>query len=242
MPRPKRELFNSEIFHIMSQGINKEYIFEKEQDKVKYRKLLFSNYSECNVEIISYCIMGNHVHLLIKADKIENISKFMHKINTHYALYYNKNRERVGYVFRDRYKSEEINNEKYLYNCINYIHNNPVKARITKEKSEYLYSSYSITCKENKLINKKWKDKYYNCQNEIENITFIATDEEREFDIKESVEQFLCKYKIKIEEIKYENQILIELIRILRNKNMSIRGIEKLLNVDKNKIKKLIEN
>ena len=75
MPRIKRKNLNSNIFHIMSQGINKEYIFEKEQDKRKYRKLIFLYNNEFNIEIIAYCIMGNHVHLLIKSDKIENIRK-----------------------------------------------------------------------------------------------------------------------------------------------------------------------
>ena len=143
MPRIKRNNLNSNIFHIMSQGISKEYIFEKGQDKRKYRKLLSENYNKYDIEIIAYCIMGNHVHLLIKSNKIENISNFMHQINMKYALYYNKNRNRVGYVFRSRFKSQEINTEKYLINCIHYIHNNPIKAHICDEKSEYLYSSYN---------------------------------------------------------------------------------------------------
>ena len=67
----------------------------------------------------------------------------MHKVNTLYAIYFNKKYNRVGYVFRDRYKSQAIYSEKQLYTCINYIHYNPVKAGICKIASEYEYSSYN---------------------------------------------------------------------------------------------------
>lgn len=241
MPRIKREKLNSNIFHIMSQGINKEYIFEKEQDKRKYRKLLFLCNNEFNIEIIAYCIMGNHVHLLIKSDKIENMSNFMHQINMQYALYYNKNRNRVGYVFRSRYKSEEINTEKYLINCIHYIHNNPIKAHICKEKSEYLYSSYNSRVEENKLIDKKWKRQYYNTKYENENILFIDTEEEKEQDIKETIENFLKYNKVKMKEIREKEEILIQILKILIEKKISMRKIEKIFNIDKKKIKRLIK-
>jgi len=240
MPRIKRKNLNSDIFHIMSQGIDKEYIFEKDQDKRKYRKLLSQNYYKYNIEIISYCIMGNHVHLLIKSDKIKNVSDFMHQINMQYALYYNKNRNRVGYVFRSRFKSEEINTEKYLINCIHYIHNNPIKAHICNKKSEYMYSSYNSNIKENKIINNKWKEKYYN-ESIIENISFIATEQEIEQDVKETVEEFLYINNVKIEEIKEKEQILVKILKILIDKKISMRKIEKIFNIDKKKIRRLIE-
>ena len=240
MPRIKRKNLNSDIFHIMSQGIDKEYIFEKDQDKRKYRKLLSQNYYKYNIEIISYCIMGNHVHLLIKSDKIKNVSDFMHQINMQYALYYNKNRNRVGYVFRSRFKSEEINTEKYLINCIHYIHNNPIKAHICNKKSEYMYSSYNSNIKENKIINNKWKEKYYN-EIIIENISFIATEQEIEQDVKETVEEFLYINNVKIKEIKEKEQILVKILKILIDKKISMRKIEKIFNIDKKKIRRLIE-
>ena len=80
------------------------------------------------------------------------MSKFMPKVNTKYAKYYNyMTDKRVGYVFRDRYTSEAIENERYLINCINYIHNNPVKANIVKRCGDYKYSSYSDFINGNKI-------------------------------------------------------------------------------------------
>ena len=81
--------------------------------------------------------MNNHVHIVIKQGKDE-ISRIMKRINTSYATYYNKKYERVGHVFQDRYKSEAIiGSERYLLTAIRYIHNNPVKAGICEDVSQF---------------------------------------------------------------------------------------------------------
>ena len=87
--------------------------------------------------------MDNHVHMLLYANDIKQISNFMKNINSIYAMYYNKKTDRVGYVFRNRFKSVPIMDRKQLYTCIKYIHMNPVKAGKVKEESDYRYSSYN---------------------------------------------------------------------------------------------------
>ena len=102
MARGPRKHINMSFYHIMVQGINKEYIFNKDEDKRQYLKFINKVKGKNDIYIISYCIMDNHVHILIKEDSIECISRFMHKVNTLYAIYFNKKYNRVGYVFRDR--------------------------------------------------------------------------------------------------------------------------------------------
>lgn len=143
MPRISRKNLSSKFIHIMVQGINKEYIFAKEKCKKKYIYLIFSNIKKYNIKTISFCIMNNHSHLLFYYNTIEEITKLMHDINTTYGKWYNDQNDRVGYVFRDRYKIEEIQDLHHLYSCINYIHNNPVKAGIVEKPSDYKYSSYN---------------------------------------------------------------------------------------------------
>ena len=87
--------------------------------------------------------MDNHVHILIKCDDINVLSKRLHKVNTCYALYYNKMYNRVGYVFRDRYRAEPIYDYAHLVTCIKYIHNNPLKAGIVDDLNNYPFSSYN---------------------------------------------------------------------------------------------------
>lgn len=76
-------------------------------------------------------------------ENIDDMSKYMKSINTSYAKYYNKYENRVGFVFRNRFESEPIYEEKYLLNCIAYIHNNPVKASIAPSPNAYPFSSYN---------------------------------------------------------------------------------------------------
>ena len=143
MARVSRNYIKSSFFHIMVQGINKQYIYNNDNDKEEYLKIVKEMENKSDVKVISHCVMDNHVHLVAEIKEMKELSKFMHKVNTLYAMYYNKKYDRVGYVYRDRYKSQAIYSEKQLYTCINYVHNNPVKAAICKHPSEYKYSSYN---------------------------------------------------------------------------------------------------
>jgi hypothetical protein len=84
---------------------------------------------DTEVSISAYCLMDNHVHLLVKGDS-EDIALLMKKIGVSYSWYYNKKYDRVGHLFQDRYKSESIENEKYLLTAFRYILKNPEKAGI----------------------------------------------------------------------------------------------------------------
>lgn len=133
MPRISRKNFETLFFHVMVQGIKKEYIFNQKIAIKKYVELLNNERENFDLEILAYCVMNNHAHLLIYTKRIEEMSLYMHTINQKFAQFYNYiNQGRVGYVFRDRYKSEPIYNEQSLIRCIRYIHNNPVKANIVK--------------------------------------------------------------------------------------------------------------
>ena len=143
MPRIARKNLSSSYMHIIVQGINKEYIFSDNHLKDAYKSILKKNLSKTNINILAYCIMNNHAHILVHSTNIQEITKLMQKTNTSYAKLYNKNKQRVGYVFRNRYYSQMILDKNHLYNCIAYIHNNPVKANIVNKLSSYLYSSYS---------------------------------------------------------------------------------------------------
>lgn len=143
MARIPRNNLNASFFHVMVQGIKKEQIFKESTCKEKYLNLIERYQANCKIDVLSYCIMNNHTHMLLHTKEISNMSKFMHKVNTEYAKFYNDiSNGRVGYVFRDRFLSEPITNNEYLFQCINYIHNNPVKAEIVSECKDYKYSSY----------------------------------------------------------------------------------------------------
>ena len=142
MPRTARIKTETHIYHIMMRGINRQCIFKDSTEKNKFLKLLRQTKSELDVEVFAYCIMDNHVHLLLRENQ-DPIETFCRKINTSYAIYYNAKHERCGHLFQDRYKSEAVKDEKQLLLTVRYIHMNPVKARICSNPEDYEASSYS---------------------------------------------------------------------------------------------------
>lgn len=220
MPRHARKNYETSFFHIIVQGINREYIFNEVEDIEKYLKIIENNLSKSEIRIISYCIMNNHAHFLIYAEDIAEMSKFMLKTNTSFAKYYNKKRNRVGYVFRDRYISEPIMNERYLISCINYIHKNPVKANMVKKCSDYKYSSYNNFLKDktiksiSKIININLDTKLF-IGAKIEE-DFLDVDIDRNELILEYINKFRKDNGIKLVQIYEDRRILKKLIEYLK--------------------------
>jgi len=223
MPRIPRMYLNTEYFHIITQGINKIYIFDNSNDIKFYIKSMYDLKDKYDIEIIAYCIMNNHAHMLIKSKIIKNLSKFMHDLNTRYGCYYNKKYKRVGYVFRDRYKSEGIYTEEQLYSCIKYIYDNPVKAGICNKPEEYPYSNYKPM--EKVIINGEY--------------IFIDILEDSGAICKKVLEEFLVEKSMSVEELKKNNKQLHKLFVILkRDYNISLRDIAINLNINREKVRR----
>ena len=221
MPRFPRNYLKTSFFHVMSQGINKNFIFEDSIDIKFYIKNMYEIKDKYNVKIIAYCIMNNHVHMLLETAGVENLSKYMHCLNTRFGQYYNKKYKRVGYVFRDRYKAEGIYSEKQLYNCIKYIYDNPVKAEICKKPEEYEFSNY-------KKIDFIDDGEY----------VFIDIEEDKEILCEKLVKEFLNKKKMKMEEVRENKAELKKLIKILKQHKIAFRTISKTININREKLRR----
>lgn len=250
MPRIPKKYMNTSFFHIMVQGINKEYIFNNKKDIEKYLNIIEETNEKIKLQIIAYCVMSNHVHLLIYTDSVEDLTKFMHKVNLLYAKYYNKKYDRVGYVFRDRFKTQPIMTEKHLYCCIDYIHNNPVKANICRKPSEYKYSSYNCNrFQKNELIIHNLR-KYiefikYNKNNNDNNKEFVFMEikEDKSKIYSEEIKRYLSENNIDSNQLKFNRILLINLVNKLKNDyNISYRELEKELGISREKIRKLMAN
>jgi putative transposase len=142
MPRQARAKSESGIYHIMARGINKQLIFEEQEDNYKFIEILGEYKAVSEYKIFAYCLMGNHFHLLLKVEK-ESLEQIMKKICGKYVYWFNGKYSRTGHLFQDRFKSEPIEDEKYLLTVLRYIHQNPVKADMVKKVAEYEYSSYN---------------------------------------------------------------------------------------------------
>lgn len=145
MPTPKIIWQEGAIYHITTRGNHKEAIFKDEDDFEAYLEHIDENlryYSHLNYELIAYCLMSNHVHLMIKTEK-EPLTSIMRRLNSKYTKYFNKKYDYVGHLFQGRYFAEIINNREHLLDVSRYIHLNPVKAKIVSNPKDYKWSSYS---------------------------------------------------------------------------------------------------
>ena len=151
MTRQPRLSSQSGIYHVMLRGVNRQQIFEDEED---YRKFIFILHDMTSPKdelqrplpprcaLYSYCLMPNHVHLLIQ-EKEEKLSKTIKQIASRYAMYYNNKYEHFGHLFQDRFKSEPVDDYPYFLTLIRYIHQNPVAGKLCKNVEDYDWSSWA---------------------------------------------------------------------------------------------------
>jgi Transposase and inactivated derivatives len=142
MPRQARKKSESGLYHIMLRGINRQVLFEEEDDKGKFLDTIKQYKQKKEIKILGYCLMDNHVHILIKEGN-EPIANTMKRIGVSYVYWYNWKYERSGHLFQDRYKSEVVDTDEYLLEVLRYIHQNPVNAGIAQKMSGYKWSSYN---------------------------------------------------------------------------------------------------
>lgn len=141
MGRLKRIEYEGAIYHIISRGGNKEGIFKSDDDHKYFLKLVCNSFIKNQVMLLSFALMKNHYHLLVKTEKA-NLSQVMHEINSKYAHRFNALYMRRGHLFNDRYKSYLIKDDNYFVNALTYINLNPVEANLAKKPEDYEWCSF----------------------------------------------------------------------------------------------------
>ena len=140
MPRQARRLSESGYLHLIMRGIGRQVIFEEREDYLRFLSTLVRFCEETEIKVIAWCLMENHVHLLVR-DGQGRTPLMMKKLGVSYSHYFNKKYERCGHLFQDRYLSEAVDDDAYLLTAFRYILNNPKKAGICEAK-DYEWSSY----------------------------------------------------------------------------------------------------
>ena len=150
MPRRARQTSGTGIYHVMMRGINHQNIFEEPEDYYQFLNtldMMARSYepdgtpSGRNYTLYAYCLMSNHIHLLIR-EREDKIGMTIKRIASSYVYYYNHKYSRDGHLFRERFKSEPVNDMAYFVILLRYIHQNPVKAGMVKEVKDYEFSSW----------------------------------------------------------------------------------------------------
>ena len=147
MARQARKLAVSGIYHVMVRGIGRQALFHSAADNLAFLSAVTFALQRTQVQLLNYCLMSNHVHLMLKLRQEDRtstaaLSQCLKIMETRYAAYYNNTYEREGPLFTGRFASEPIDDEHYLLAAWCYVLRNPAKAGIA-ETDTYTWSSYS---------------------------------------------------------------------------------------------------
>ena len=151
MARTARTHSDSGVYHAILRGVNKQQIFECTEDYQRFLNILRTltvreqdesgHRSKPNCVVYAYCLMGNHVHLLIK-ESSETLAQIMKRISSSYVYYYNHKYGRIGHLFQERFKSQPVGDWDYFLTLLRYIHQNPLKPHLVTSLREYKWSSW----------------------------------------------------------------------------------------------------
>lgn len=140
MPRKPRSKSPTGYFHVTLRGNGGQLLFDGDEDRIALLHILDAILPKHNIELIAWCLMGNHIHLLID-DPDDRKSDAMHAIAVSFAGRYNARMGHIGHVFQERFWDSPIKSEEYLLEAIRYIHLNPQKAGLVAY-DEYPWSSH----------------------------------------------------------------------------------------------------
>lgn len=142
MPRRARIVLSHCPHHIIQRGHNRQVVFTGDSDFLYYLNTLSEWKTKLGCKVYSYCLMTNHVHLIIDpGDNEKNLGLLMKRVAGRQTRYINKLEKRSGSLWEGRYKSSPINANEYLLACCRYIELNPLRAGIVEDPAQYRWSS-----------------------------------------------------------------------------------------------------
>ncbi|MDD3365574.1 MAG: transposase [Syntrophomonas sp.] len=259
MARQQRVTSDTGIYHIMLRGNERKNILADREDKQRFLEDVAIKQSNIGFSLYAYCLMDNHVHILLNTNE-KDLSIIMKGIAVRYAYFYNTKHRRVGHVFQDRFRSEPVEEERYLLAVIRYIHNNPVKAGMVLKAEEYPWSSYrsyiKLNPRKDELMDTQFVldiisndrlmaiEEFKRFSNEADDAEYLDFPDENEIRTLEDGQAFLKKY---LQE-KWAGQTLDDILTTNRKEviayfrshtKLSVRVIAELLGVNRNVVERI---
>jgi len=249
MPRNPRKNIESRYWHVMVQGIGKEYVFPDDDSKGYYLASLQKAQEKINAKIIAFCVMSNHAHILLYVENTKMLSNYMNKVNSNYAMYYNRVNKRAGYVFRDRFRGEAIGDTRYLVNCAAYIQNNPINAGVVEKAEDYKHTSYTNYLTGKGIVNFEEAAKHFDVS--PENMRAIMQEkslnawmehDDKEYENQNNVlTELVRKYNINTN--KLDDDLLLKIANDIHKRcGTSYREIASMLEVTRERLRSLVRS
>ncbi|MBC2581954.1 transposase [Clostridium sp. DJ247] len=169
MVRKKLMWYQGAVYHITTRGNHRNDIYRDGEDYLVYLTILKEALEKYNGILYCYCLMTNHVHLIIETGGFK-VSEIMRRVNLFYTKYFNNKYNLIGHLFQGRYFAELIENDRYILEASRYVHLNPLRANMVAKPEEYEWSSYSMIIGLNKenLIDSKKILSYFKVENNRE--------------------------------------------------------------------------
>ena len=238
MARQPRIISEFGYYHVYTRGNGKQILFENRDDYIYYLEMLKQYGAVVNVTICAFCLMENHVHLILY-DTEQRLSELMKLLNTAYAGYFNEKYKRTGHVFESRYCRIPIESEAYLLTVFRYVLNNPQKAKICPA-ANYPWSSYSRYGKEASFVDTSVFVNLIGSKKEYD--AFIAGEYEdcpelEEMSLGDEWAKSVIQQNLKIKSgtalQSFDLQSRNEALRLLKQKGLTVRQIERLTGINR---------
>jgi putative transposase len=142
MPRPLRPIADGLIYHVINRGNNRQTVFEHEGDYLAFLKAIADLKERRPFDLYGYCLMSNHIHLLIRPRK-ESISRIVQSLLVSHTQRYHRFHRSGGHVWQGRFKSPVIQDDDHLLTVLRYIEANPLRAKMVERAGEYPWSSFA---------------------------------------------------------------------------------------------------
>jgi len=145
MPRLARTVCAHVPHHITQRGNRREKVFFTDEDRRAYLAWLKDYAEKYEVDILAYCLMTNHIHLIAVPAAEDGLEKVLKPLHMRYAQRVNRARHWKGHLWQGRYFSSALD-EDYLWAAVRYVERNPVRARMVRKAENYRWSSASAHC------------------------------------------------------------------------------------------------
>ena len=142
MPRPLRPIADGLVYHVINRGNNRQTVFEQEGEFLAFLKAIADLKERCSFDLYGYCLMSNHIHLLIRPRKI-SISRIVQSLLVSHTQRYHRFHRSSGHVWQGRFKSPVIQDDEHLLTVLRYIEANPLRAEMVQRVEEYSWSSFA---------------------------------------------------------------------------------------------------
>ena len=233
MTKQIRKFSTSDVYHIIIKGNNDSDIFYDDMDRKIFIEKVKLTKKEFKYKVYAYCLMSNHVHMVIEVPK-ENLSKAIQSLTIRYVSYFNKKYDRKGPFVQNRFKSKNIENQRYFLEVCRYVHRNPEKAGIEKT-NRYKWSSYQEYIGKENIIEKNTLLYYLNDNienfikytNKVESINEIMNYADFEINNKLNDQELI---NIILEKFNYDS--IDKAINHFKDKE-NLKDLEELKNINK---------